>query len=86
MQFSGKLPDIGIRSKLLTTELMLGINLFFLHSEEKLKLLAELRWIETTADREDEYLMGVRFIDFDAETEKKLWRLIESVQRSGAFR
>ncbi len=85
MLYQGVLPEMSVRLRLLNRELFLGLNVFFLSAKDKLKLIAEVRWLEENKKSKSEFSAGLKFKELDEASKNKLARLIESVQYSGSF-
>lgn len=86
MLYQGAMPEKGMRQRLVNRELFLGLNIFFLSSKDKIKLIAEVRWLEEKKKEGSvDFSVGLKFRGLDEASRKKLARLVESVQYSGSF-
>jgi hypothetical protein len=83
MLLVGKVPSPGVVRELQEGKRRIGANIFLIQGRDRLKTLCSLQWAREYISGENEYLMGLKFMDMPDEDKGKIKKLIETLQHSG---
>ena len=73
---NGKIPRLNWVPAILMGKVLLGVNLLLPSSDEPIKALCKVAWIEAMTEDSDRVVMGLQFMDISKESQDQITRYL----------